>query len=61
MAVLVDEMQEATNIDLAQRVKDRMVDWLAALGIVERPARAFAVALNLEVAILNGWRLAASR
>ncbi len=37
-AVLIDEMQNATDVHLFETVKKRMVDGLTALGILKGPA-----------------------
>src|SRR6266498_989427 len=51
LTVMVDECEQTANIDLAYGIKHGMVDRLAALGILERPACAPNAALDLEMRI----------
>ena len=53
-ARLIDEMQQAANIEWAQGIEDRMIDALTAAGILERPAPPLAATFDLEVGVLSG-------
>ena len=53
-AVVIHEVEHTTDVHLRQRLKDRMVDWLVARRILERPPLSFPRGREVKVAIFPG-------
>jgi len=54
LAVIIHKVEHTTDIHLRQRLKDRMVDWLGARQILQRPTLAFPRGREVQVAIFPG-------
>jgi len=54
LAVVIHKVEHTTDVHLRQRLKDRMVDWLVARWILERPTLSFPRGRDVQVTIFSG-------
>jgi len=54
VAVVIHKVEHTTDVHLRQRLKDRMVDWLVARWILERPILSFPRGRDVKVTIFSG-------
>jgi len=54
LAVVIHKVEHTTDVDLTQRLKDRMVDGLGARRILQRPPLSFPRRRDMQVTIFSG-------